>query len=64
MILKDKLKGRIQAVKLRKKLPKVLRAPRRPKKGDSDTDEQDASDSGPTYRVMLGAKKQELSRRD
>ena len=45
---KHKLKNRIQAVHLRKKLPKRLRFVRRNRMGDDADDSQDDSDSGPT----------------
>ena len=58
MATKYKLKNRIEAVKLRKKLPKALRRPRRARKGDEAIDDVDDSDSGPTHLVFKGAEKQ------
>ena len=61
--VRNKLKGRILAVKLRKKLPKNIRRVRRARKNDDAIDEVDDSDSGPTYRVFRGCEKQKLAAR-
>ena len=61
--VRNKLKGRILAVKLRKKLPKNIRKVRKSRKNDDAEDEVDDSDSGPTYRIFRGCEKQKLAAR-